>query len=187
VYDETATPLGIVPVEGRGSMPFALLDGEPLVSLASWTLEEAGVELLDFTTSWAEVREEVARRGAPLVIHDPLCPGTPHTFVAETVAASASGAVVAGSRPVTDTVRSADGDTLGESVDRSGLRAVTSPVVIPAAVVAALPALPPTDDIADLVTALRAEHEVRFLEAPPAGRRVVDESDLRLLAALLPR
>jgi 2-C-methyl-D-erythritol 4-phosphate cytidylyltransferase len=107
--------------------------------------------------------------------------------VAETVAASASGAVVAGSRPVTDTVRSADGDTLGESVDRSGLRAVTSPVVIPAAVVAALPALPPTDDLADLVTALRAEHEVRFLEAPPAGRRVVDESDLRLLAALLPR
>ena len=41
--------VGVVPVEGRGSMPFALLHGESLVAVASWALGEAGVELLDFT------------------------------------------------------------------------------------------------------------------------------------------
>jgi 2-C-methyl-D-erythritol 4-phosphate cytidylyltransferase len=167
-------------------MPFALIDGEPLVSVASWALDDAGVELLDFTTSWAEIQAEVAHRGAPLVIHDPLCPGTPGSFVAEAVRAAADGVVVVGCRPVTDTVKTTDGDTLGETVDRSGLLAVTSPVVLPPAVVAALAGLPSTDDLADLVTVLRADHDVRFLEAPPAGRRVSDESDLDLVRALGP-
>jgi 2-C-methyl-D-erythritol 4-phosphate cytidylyltransferase len=143
VYDEeTGAPLGIVPVEGRGSMPFTLLDGEPLVSVASWALDEAGVELLDFTTSWAEIQAEVAHRRAPLVIHDPLCPGTPGSFVAEAVEAAAAGVVVVGSRPVTDTVKTTEGDSLGQTVDRSGLLAVTSPVVVPPSVVARLSSLP---------------------------------------------
>jgi 2-C-methyl-D-erythritol 4-phosphate cytidylyltransferase len=182
VYDdETRSPAGLVPVEGRGSMPFALLHGESLVAVASWTLGEAGVELLDFTASWTEVQA----RETPLVIHDPLCPGTPVAFVSEAVrTAVETDEVVVGVRPVTDTVKSTDGGVLGDTVERSGLLAVTSPVVLPASVVAALPALPPTDDLADLVAALRADHEVRFLEAPPAGRRVSDESDLRLVESL---
>ena len=179
--DETRTPVGLVPVEGRGSMPFALLHGESLVAVASWALGEAGVQLLDYTASWSEVQAH----DAPLVIHDPLCPGTPVTFLAEAVQAAVEGdSVVVGVRPVTDTVKTADGDVLGDSVDRSALLAVTSPVVIPASVVAALRELPPTDDLADLVAALRVDHEVLLLEAPPVGRRVSDESDLRLVEAL---
>jgi hypothetical protein len=54
-------------------------------------------------------------------------------------------------------------------------------------VVAALAEPPPPsafDDLADLVTSLRTDHEVLFVEAPPVGRRVTDESDLRLVEAL---
>ena len=67
-----------MPVEGRGSLPFALLHGESLVAVASWALGEAGVELLDFTAPWADV----AGPGSRLVVHDPLCPGTPAAFLA---------------------------------------------------------------------------------------------------------
>jgi 2-C-methyl-D-erythritol 4-phosphate cytidylyltransferase len=180
VIEEPLAAVGIVPVDGRGSMPFWLLHGESLVAVASWAMGEAGVDLLDFTASWTDV---VARRTA-LVVHDPLCPGTPVSFLREAVAA-ATDAVVAGVRPVTDTVRTVDEtEVLGESADRSALLAVASPVVIPAAVLATLPGQPSLDDLADLVVALRQRHEVVFLEAPPQGRRIADESDLRLLEAL---
>jgi 2-C-methyl-D-erythritol 4-phosphate cytidylyltransferase len=180
--DEVATAVGIVPVEGRGSLPFMLLHGESLVAVASWALGEAGVDLLDFTASWASVQA----REAALVVHDPLCPGTPVGFLTEAVLTAQSGtAVVVGARPVTDTVKEADQQgVLGGTADRSELLAVVSPVVIPAAVVAALPALPSLDDLADLVVALREQHEVVFLEAPATARRVSDASDLRLIEAL---
>jgi 2-C-methyl-D-erythritol 4-phosphate cytidylyltransferase len=186
VYDhddeeDTAVPVGLVPVEGRGAMPFALLHGESLVAVASWAVGEAGVRLLDFTADWAEIQ---AQPGA-LVIHDPLCPGTPVSFLREAVRVAGDGAaVVVGARPVTDTVKDVDADVLGRTHDRAGLLAVTSPVVLPHAVVAALARLPSTDDLADLVTALAEEHEIVFLEAPPSARRVSDESDVRLLEAL---
>ena len=62
----------------------------------------AGVELLDFTTPWSAVVD----RELPLVVHDPLCPGTSVEFLRAAVdAAIGSGAVVAGVRPVTDTVK----------------------------------------------------------------------------------
>jgi 2-C-methyl-D-erythritol 4-phosphate cytidylyltransferase len=179
--DDLPAPVGLVPVEGRASMPFALLHGESLVAVASWALGEAGVVLLDFTESWADVQA----RGAALVVHDPLCAGTPVDFLREVVAAAAGGSVAVGVRPVTDTVRAVDeAGTLGETVDRAGLHAVASPVVLPAAVVAALPALPPVDDLADLVVALRASHEVVLVEAPATARRMADESDVRLVEAL---
>jgi 2-C-methyl-D-erythritol 4-phosphate cytidylyltransferase len=184
VLDEPIAAVGIVPVEGRGSLPFALLHGESLVAVASWAMGEAGVELLDFTASW----DDVLARGAALVVHDPLCAGTPVGFLREAVAAAATApatAVVVGVRPVTDTVRTVDdAGVLGETVDRSTLLAVASPVVIPEAVLATLAEAPALDDLADLVVTLRGQHEVVFLEAPPQGRRIADESDLRLLEAL---
>src|ERR687885_148564 len=45
--------VGVVPTDGRGSWPFALLHGESLVAVASWALAEAGVGLADFTASWS--------------------------------------------------------------------------------------------------------------------------------------
>ena len=170
-----------MPVEGRGSLPFALLHGESLVAVASWALGEAGVDLLDFTASWTDV----LAREASLVVHDPLCAGTPVGFLREAIEAATGGSVVVGVRPVTDTVRSVDDEgVLGETADRSSLVAVASPVVIPPDVLATLSELPPVDDLADLVVALRERHEVLFVEAPPSARRIGDESDLRLLESL---
>jgi 2-C-methyl-D-erythritol 4-phosphate cytidylyltransferase len=177
--DDTSRAVGIVPVEGRGSLPFALLDGEPLVAVASWALGEADVELLDFTTAWVDVQA----RAAALVVHDPLCPGTPPAFLARAVEA-ADGTVVVGIRPVTDTVKRVEDGVVGETVDRDGLFVVASPVVLPAAVVASLPELPPLEDLAALVALLREDREVTYMEAPPEARRVADESDLLLLQHL---
>jgi 2-C-methyl-D-erythritol 4-phosphate cytidylyltransferase len=193
--------VGVVPTDGRGSLPFALLHNEALVAVASWALGEAGVELLDFTAPWSEV----VARGLPLVVHDPLCPGTPVTFLAAAVAESAaSGAVVVGVRPVTDTVKHLDGaggghgedgddgtdgdggEMVGETVDRSALVAVASPVVLPAAVVSGLDDWPDLDDVPALVDRLRGAYPVSFLEAPAQARRVADESDVRLLEAAHP-
>jgi 2-C-methyl-D-erythritol 4-phosphate cytidylyltransferase len=173
-------PMGVVPTEGRGSLPFALLDGEPLVSIASAALAASGVQLLDFTTSWASV----VSAGAPVVIHDPLCPATPVSFLRSAVSrAGPAGPVVVGVRPVTDTVKVLSADVVGETVDRSGLVSLASPVVLPAGVVADLPDWPDLTDLPGLVESLTDRFGVSFVEAPAEARRIVDESDLRLLAA----
>jgi 2-C-methyl-D-erythritol 4-phosphate cytidylyltransferase len=173
-------PLGIVPTDGRGSLPYALVHGESLVAAASWALTTAGVELFDYTVSFEAVQQ--AERA--LVIHDPLCPLTPAAFIEEAVAeCEQTGAVVVGVRPVTDTVKEYDGAVIGATVDREGLVCVTSPVVLPAAVVAALDDLD-TDDVAALVADLSRRFPVRHLEAPSLGRRIVGELDLEVLVAL---
>jgi len=173
-------PLGWVPVEGRGSLPFALVHGESLVAAASWALGEAGVDLFDASVSFEQVR----RSGLGLVLHDPLCPLTPVAFLREAVeTADRTTGVVVGFRPVTDTVKHLDGERIGATVDRTQLRAVTSPIVIPAHVLAGLEALD-TEDFAALVATLAAVAEVVWLEAPTVGRRVRDEADLRDLEAL---
>ena len=176
-------PLGWVPVEGRGSLPFALVHGESLVAAASWALAEAGVDLFDATVTFEEVR----RAGRALVLHDPLCPLTPVDFLAAAVERSAAtGTVVVAFRPVTDTVKTvtAGADVLlGETVDRAGLRAVASPIVVPATVLAELDRLDASDFPA-LVADLATRAALTWLEAPPLARRVRDEADLADLEAL---
>lgn len=172
--------VGIVPVEGRGSLPFALLHGEPLVVVASWALDEAAVELLDFDVAWADVQA----LGSPLVIHDPLCPGTPPEFLVRAIEAADGNVVVVGVRPVTDTVKRVEDGAVGETIDRDGLFAVASPVVLPPAVVASLQDFPPLEDLAVVVNLLREAGEVTYLEAPTEARRVADESDVQLLQSL---
>lgn len=173
--------MGQVPTTGRGSMPFAMLDGEPLVALASFALADSGVELVDFNLELADVPD----RDRPLVLHDPLCPLTPVAFLREAVEVAVSDdVVVVGVQPVTDTVKSARDGVVGETVDREGLWTVTSPVVLPASVVGGLDAWPDADDFTALVAGLRERFEMRFLEAPAEGRRVADESDVELLEAL---
>ncbi|MGA8210683.1 MAG: hypothetical protein WB441_00060 [Nocardioidaceae bacterium] len=183
----TGSAVGMVPVESRGSLPFALLHGESLVAVASWALGEAGVELLNFNESW----RDVLARGAALVLHDPLCPGTPVDFLARaTRTAVERSVVVVGVRPVTDTVRRGDDAApapgvgvigLGEVEDRDGLVTVCSPVVLPHEVLARMATRPLTDDLPLLVSQLRRRYDVLLLEAPPTAMRVADESDVRLL------
>lgn len=176
--------LGTVLTDGRGSLPFALIHGEALVACAAWALGEAGVLPVDDGTPW----DAVVAAGEPFVLHDPLCPMTPPEFIADCVTRAVDRAcVVVGIRPVTDTVKivadSPVGEVVGETVDRDGLVAVASPVVLPPQVVAAVDGLP-THDLVELVASLRARYPVELVEAPPAARRVGSEDDLRVLEAL---
>ena len=174
--------LGVVLDQDRGSLPFTLVHGEPLVACAAWALGEAGVTLVDTGTPWSEM----VAAGEPVVLHDPLCPLTPPGFIAECVRAAddaADDTVVVGVRPVTDTVKAVEGGYVGSTVDRDELVQVASPVILPAAVVASMDNLP-ASDLASLVARLRETHPVVTLEAPPTARRVAGPDDLRLLEAL---
>ena len=157
-----------------------MIHGESLVAAAAWALGEAGVTPIDLGTTWAALVDAEE----PVVLHDPLCPMTPPAFLAECVARAVErGCVVVGVRPVTDTVKVVADGVVGETVDRSELVAVASPVVLPATVVAALGGLPSTDFVA-LVAELRRRYPVELVEAPPAARRVGSVDDLRVLEAL---
>lgn len=178
--DDALEPLGWVPLDGRGSLPFALVHGESLVAAASWAVGEAGIQLVDASVS----HETVRRSGRPLLIHEPLCPLAPASLLVDALAlAETTGQVVVGYRPVTDTVKVREGGRLGETVDRAGLRSVATPVVIPAAVLADLDALDMTD-LAVLVDRLASRSPITWIEVPPLARRIVDEADLRILEAL---
>ena len=173
-------PLGVVPLEGRGSLPFALVHGDSLVAAASWALRSAGVQLVDLGTPYEQVRES----GRLLVVHDPLCPLTPVDFLAGAVEQCASsGAVVVGVRPVTDTVKEYDGTRVGRTHPREELMSVASPVVLPAKVVEALDGLG-LEDPAAWVATLAERFPVRFVPAPPLARRVVSVEDLEVLEVL---
>lgn len=182
--EEGYAALGVVLEADRGSLPFALLHGEALVACAAWALGEAGLTQVDLGTSW----EALVEAGEPLVLHDSLCPMTPADFLLACVErAVGSGAVVVGVRPVTDTLKTVDAEgVVGGTVDRDAMLQVTSPVVLPAAVVAALDGLPSTD-LASLVAHLAGRFPVVTEEAPAEGRRVADEQDVRLLEALTAR
>jgi len=164
----------------RGSLPFALVHGEPLVAAAAWAMGEAGVHLVDLGTSW----EAIVDAGTPFVLHDALCPLTPPEFIVACVTHAAErSAVTVGVRPVTDTVKELHDGVLGASHDSAGLLQVVSPIVLTAAVVAALDGLP-TTDFAALVVALAERFPVETLEAPESAVRITDRAGLPVLEAL---
>lgn len=172
--------LGWVPLEGRGSLPFALVHGESLIAAASWAVGEAGVQLFDASVEFSMIRES----GRPLLLHDPLCPLTPADFLAAAVELCLeTGRIVVGYRPVTDTIKKQDEAALGETVDRSQLRAVTTPVVLPAAVLADLEGIDATD-FAALVAQLAEVSEIEWLQAPAIAARISSQADLEVLEAL---
>ncbi len=150
------------------------------MSQAESALFRAGVELVPPGMPWAAVQAP----GAAVVLHDPLCPLTPSSFLSDTLAAAEeSGDIVVGCHPVTDTVKSVTAGAIGGTVDRDSLLAVTSPVVLPAPVAAELTDWPDAADFAALVMTLRRRFPVRLVEAPPLGRRVEDPSALLVLEA----
>ncbi|MFW6774289.1 2-C-methyl-D-erythritol 4-phosphate cytidylyltransferase [Nocardioides sp. CPCC 205120] len=180
-YPEVEGPVwGAVVEEGRGALPFALVHGESLVACASWALGAAEVEAVALGTPWEVVQEA----GVPFVLHDALCPLLDAGVILECVRrAVAEDVVVVGVRPVTDTVKLERGGVLGGTVDRDGLAAVASPVVLPAAVVADLERLPSTD-FAALTTVLQARYPVVLVEVPASGGRVSSVADVAVLEAL---
>ncbi len=147
---------------------------------AVWALGESGVDLVDASVPWAGLAES----GEDLVLHDALCPMTPPDFIRACVErARETGRPVVGVRPVTDTVKVVTDGFVGETVDRDGLLAVASPLVIPAAVAGAIQR--PPDDLARAVAELvGAGHAVETLSAPTEARRVSSVEGVRLLEAL---
>jgi 2-C-methyl-D-erythritol 4-phosphate cytidylyltransferase len=164
----------------RGSLPFTLIHGEALVACASWALDEARVTQVDMATEWSVV----ADADDPFVLHDSLCPMTPPAFLIDCVARALEGdCVVVGVRPVTDTVKEVAGGIVGDTVDRSTLWSVVSPIVLPPSAVPAMERIS-VADFAAAVDELRSDHRVEFVEAPASAARVSSEDDVRRLEAL---
>ena len=151
------------------------------MACAAWALGDSGVDIVDATVEW----ETLVEAGRDLVLHDALCPMTPATFIVECLErARGTGHPVVGVRPVTDTVKTVAHGRVGDTLDRETLLAVTSPLVVPAAVLATL-ARHPVTDLAQAVADLAAAgHRVETLTAPAEGRRVASLDDVRLLDAL---
>lgn len=174
--------LGIVLADDRGSLPFALVHGEALVTAAVWALGESGVLPVDLGTEWAGLVDS----GEPVVLHDALCPMTPPWFIANCVIdAVEHQRVVIGVRRVSDTVKQVSDGFVGATLDRDELVRVCSPIVLPPAVVAGVE-LGAADlaDLAGLAAALRARFPVHLVEAPPEARRVDTLEDVMMLEAL---
>ena len=151
------------------------------MACAAWALGESGVELVDATVTWAGLVES----GEDVVLHDALCPMTPPDFIVACLErARSSGDVVVGVRPVTDTVKVVAGGRVGETLDRDDLVAVTSPLVLPAHVMAQLDHRPVTDLAQAVADLAAAGHRVAPVPAPPEGRRVDSVEDVRVLDAL---
>ncbi|HJQ07627.1 MAG TPA: 2-C-methyl-D-erythritol 4-phosphate cytidylyltransferase [Nocardioides sp.] len=183
LYDEQRPAAsGVILDADRGTLPFQLIHGESLVAAAAWSAGEAGIDLIDSTLPLSVVAE----REEPLVLHDPLCPMTPPAFLAACVDRSIEAdAVVVGVRPVTDTVKRVEDGVLGDTVDRDGLVAVCSPVVLPPDVLAELAERPIPTDLVALLALLRERYpeRVELLEAPASARRVASTEDIRVLQA----
>ncbi len=151
------------------------------MACAAWALGESGVELVDASVTWSGLVDS----GEDLVLHDALCPMTPPAFIAACLdRARASGDVVVGVRPVTDTVKVVVDGHVGNTLDRDDLHAVASPLVLPAHVLARLDRRPVTDLARAVADLAAAGHRVAPTPAPPEGRRVASVEDVRLLDVL---
>jgi 2-C-methyl-D-erythritol 4-phosphate cytidylyltransferase len=224
------TTVGVVPLEGRGSLPFVDLHREPLFlhavrallgvdavagrlvvtvdigqrEAAVAALDRSGlsVDVSDARTWWRTVADPVT-----VVVHDPLCPLVPASFLAGCLAeSSADGEAVVAFRPVTDTIKTVVDGHIADTLDRDLFCVVASPVVFhhdpdrqgdQAREKAQDQGLdqqrngadedstwPPTDDFGALSTWLRERGPVRMRKAPSLGRRVDDASAVNLLECL---
>ena len=192
----------LLSLSGRGALPFAPLHGASLFRHALAALPvrpgvdsvligvdqgEAQRRALPELSAYAEVVDacDVARTcaGDTLVVHDPLCPLTPQAFISAMLTRFDEDGeyAAAAHRPVTDTIKRVRDGCVTDTIDREGLGIVTAPVILSAQAVADLGAGLATDDLAELVTSLRAHGPVSLVKAPSMGRRVDNDSAVRLL------
>jgi hypothetical protein len=194
----------VLPLVGRGDLPFAPLHGRPLHVHALRALVELGardIAVIVDPHQLDQVRREVAGvapaarvvgpaewwRGvsaAPtgLLVHDPLCPLASAGFLASVAdEAERTGVSAVAFRPVTDTVKTVVADRIQGTIDREGLAGLIAPAVLARAVVEGADGPPPLGDFGELVTWLRARGEVALVKGPSLARRVDDTSAVNLL------
>ena len=157
------------------------------MACAAWALGRSGVTPVDAGLPWPDLAALAAETGDPVVLHDALCPMTPPAFLSACVEqVLATGVAVIGTRPVTDTVKVVTDGFVGGTVDRDGLLAVASPLVLPPSVAAMLSETP-SDLVRAVADLAAAGHRVETLTAPPEARRVGSVDALRVLEALTAR
>lgn len=198
---------GVVPLVGRGSLPFEMLHGLPLYRHALLALSRVVAEpaLLvepgDHGTvaaacadlgervrvvvedDWRNRVHEGAQRS--MLVHDPLCPLVPDQLLTDFCVRGLAqpGTSYVAFRPVTDTVKTSVGGRIEGTVDREGLVALTSPVLVAEPLVAGLPTAALRDP-QRLLQHLRAHGATELLGAPSIARRVDDISAVHLLECL---
>lgn len=152
---------------------------------------EAGDTLGEALTTLLTARPGRSRdAGGLLLVHDPLCPLVPPSFlsVVLTAAATVPGAVHAATRPMTDTVKSVVDGVVRTTVDRARLRVVSSPLVLPMGLLRDLAAdgsLARCAEPGALIDRARsAGTPVCWVPAPAIGRRVSNAAAVSVLECL---
>jgi len=202
--------LGLVPLVGREPLACWPYNGQALFLLAVDALREVAnppVMVLADDTQQAAVHEALAgypavvdlaqcphdddRLRAALemsdvvVVHDPLCPLVSPVSLRQMIRVWQPGTALAAVRPVVDTVKAASGGIVSGTVDRDTLRIVSSPVVVPAALLLDIDDLGAhLSDLSTLVQWLRGRCEVVLAGAPSASRRIEDVSSIQLVLSL---
>ncbi|MGF1663265.1 MAG: 2-C-methyl-D-erythritol 4-phosphate cytidylyltransferase [Kineosporiaceae bacterium] len=185
-HGEPAVVHAVAEAASLGARTVVVCDRESVTGLRA-VLREADLAAVEVMARPPGVADLAQVSGVPadatVVLHDPLCPLTPRTFLAKALveAMATPGEAVVAVRPMTDTVKVVREGRVTETVDRAGLRVLASPVVLPPGVAARLPE---TGDVPALVAALRADSPVRLLPAPPLARRVADRTGLDIALAL---
>jgi 2-C-methyl-D-erythritol 4-phosphate cytidylyltransferase len=202
--------VGVVPLEGRGRLPFldlhrealflhavrALLDvdavaGRVVVTVGPGQREDVvgALERSDLPALVQDARAWWRRVNAPVtvVLHDPLCPLVPAAFIAGCLeGVRAEGQALVAFRPVTDTIKTVVDGHIVDTLDRDLFGIVASPVVFEhdRADAARDRTLPPTHDFGALAMWARERGPVRMRKAPSIGRRVDDPSAVNLLECM---
>jgi 2-C-methyl-D-erythritol 4-phosphate cytidylyltransferase len=204
--------LGVVPLEGRGSLPFLDLHRETLFLHAVRALLEVGALRRRVAVTVGDGQREAAEaalrraglavpvttadrwwRSLPtepvaVALHDPLCPLVPPSFLSDCIEALTAGQS-AGEAPSAVVAFRPVTDTIKTVVDDhiAGTLDRDRFGIVASPVVFAhegAGAPPPTADFGVLAAWLRAWGPVELRKAPSLGRRVDDPSAVNLLECM---
>lgn len=195
--------VGIVPVVGREPLAHQTFGSGPLVERAISLIQpsctsvavvygesfkqepshDSSVTVVTLPRDRAILVEFLAS-ASQVLLHDPLCPLVPTSFVDDLVSRDSDRTWV-GTRPVVDTVKATDGQAITKTVDRETLRVVCSPILVPARGLDAVGwGVEELSDFAMMVSLLRRSGPVELIDAPSASRRVEDVSGLELMESI---
>ncbi len=180
----------VVPLEGRGDLPFETVHEVPLLLHAVAALSGLGAVLVTgdrhqrrragaVLPPGTEVADPAALWSAPpvrVLLHDCLCPLVPRAFLEQMACEPGTSAAY---RPVTDTLKVVQDDRTVGTVDREQFGIVTSPLLL-----VGVPGRPPTEDFAATVLWLRERTSVAMVKAPSIGRRASDRGSLSVLESV---